>query len=474
MMALLVATMVGALLMTGLIGPKPELVLANGEGAVCPPGNVKYEVSSGYEYTDGSVEIWGDEDQICWSVTPGFSLDDLCLKTGGPGGGSLIDPCGGSPCPDSGCAGPFDYGFSHAVGYTTEEQPEEPTCTSWTVAPTSGLAPLDVLGTGSFSDPDSQVASTFVEWGDSDTTATGLSPVNVPHTYGVGTFTSQLVLVLGDGTEIRDANCQAVVKTTEEQPEEPGCTLEVLEIVHDPQVTLRATWWNATAGPHPLDWDDGQFTQLFGASGLEILSHEYNKGGTREVELTVRGEDGQEFVCSARIEFKEEEPTQRGIQLRLIAGYPGIVEGYPAHCIDRNTGFPEEGCEPLFTFPGCTLEETNDEGCLIHPLAVEDVYVMPVWGENGETGMMDAGHFDPHGGDHFITLLRFVGTWLNPLGTFRAVVPKVPRGVWPVYPDLRLYIDAWNNDDETEHSFDFPGGYQAFKWDEWKHLKPPS
>ncbi|KPJ70019.1 hypothetical protein AMJ51_02675 [Microgenomates bacterium DG_75] len=89
-------------------------------GAVCPHGNVKYEVPEGYEYTDGSATVSGDENQVCWSATSGFQVTGVCIKIGGPGGGSLI-----WEGPGDGCGGPYDYGISHVV-VNTEETPPPP------------------------------------------------------------------------------------------------------------------------------------------------------------------------------------------------------------------------------------------------------------------------------------------------------------------------------------------------------------
>lgn len=90
--------------------------LAPTDGAVCPDGNVKYEIGSGYEYNDGSATITGDGDSVSWEATPGYTITGVCIKIGGPGGGSLINPD-----PADGSAGPFAYDISHVVVTTDEE-----------------------------------------------------------------------------------------------------------------------------------------------------------------------------------------------------------------------------------------------------------------------------------------------------------------------------------------------------------------
>jgi uncharacterized repeat protein (TIGR01451 family)/fimbrial isopeptide formation D2 family protein len=84
-------------------------------GAVCPDGNVKYEIGSGYAYNDGSATITGDGDSVSWTATAGYTITGVCIKIGGPGGGSLIDPN-----PADGSAGPFAYDISHVV-VTTDQ-----------------------------------------------------------------------------------------------------------------------------------------------------------------------------------------------------------------------------------------------------------------------------------------------------------------------------------------------------------------
>ncbi len=81
-------------------------------GAVCPPGNVKYEIGSGYEYNDGSAEISGDAKEVCWEANDGYQVTSVCIKIGGDGGSLIMIG------PGDGCAGSYDYGISHVVTYT--------------------------------------------------------------------------------------------------------------------------------------------------------------------------------------------------------------------------------------------------------------------------------------------------------------------------------------------------------------------
>lgn len=82
---------------------------------ICPVGNVKYEVDDAdYEYSDGSatIEIAPGVDEgknsASWLATSGYEITEVCIKIGGPGGGSLKNGL-----IDGG--GPFEYDISHVV-----------------------------------------------------------------------------------------------------------------------------------------------------------------------------------------------------------------------------------------------------------------------------------------------------------------------------------------------------------------------
>jgi hypothetical protein len=93
--------------------------------------------------------------------------------------------------------------------FTAPPPPKEPTCNSWIVEPSSGKAPLEVSGVADYSDPDKQVTSIYVDWGDGSTGESTL------HKYlNAGDFISQYVLVKKDGSEIRSPACTASVVVT--------------------------------------------------------------------------------------------------------------------------------------------------------------------------------------------------------------------------------------------------------------------
>ena len=93
-------------------------------GAVCGKGQVKFEIDSqSYEYTDGSATVSGDANSVSWAAAPGYTVIGVCVKIGGPGGGSTW-----TFGPGDGSAGPFAYGISHVVVKTDPLPPPEDVC----------------------------------------------------------------------------------------------------------------------------------------------------------------------------------------------------------------------------------------------------------------------------------------------------------------------------------------------------------
>ncbi len=104
--------------------------MVEAEGSTCPAGNVKAEVPmAGYEYNDGTGGIWAEEFRVCWAPKPGYEVVGVCVKIGGPGGGSLINPDPSQNC----WVNDTPYAISHVVLYTRPL----PTLTSTPVVPTS-------------------------------------------------------------------------------------------------------------------------------------------------------------------------------------------------------------------------------------------------------------------------------------------------------------------------------------------------
>ncbi len=115
---------------------------------VCPAGNVKFEVASGYEYNDGSGWIEANEDRACWGANEGYEVVGVCIYIGGPGKEErLINLGPGDGCWDN----PEKYGISHVVLYTEEipeptptDIPPEPTPTEVFPTETPEPTPTDL------------------------------------------------------------------------------------------------------------------------------------------------------------------------------------------------------------------------------------------------------------------------------------------------------------------------------------------
>jgi hypothetical protein len=106
---------------------------------------VKYEVGSGYEYGEGLVEITveGDPEIVTWEAIPPTHISAICVKVGGPGGGSTVyidsAPQQGSWTNDTG------YDVSHIIAYA---QPTAVTLVGFTAStpPTFSLWHLALIG----------------------------------------------------------------------------------------------------------------------------------------------------------------------------------------------------------------------------------------------------------------------------------------------------------------------------------------
>ena len=97
-------------LVMALVLPVAAFAAPQATGAVCPAGNVKYEIDDGdYEYTDGSATVSGDATSVTVSAADGYEIVSVCIKIGGPDGGETFTYQAG------GTFGPYDYGISHVV-----------------------------------------------------------------------------------------------------------------------------------------------------------------------------------------------------------------------------------------------------------------------------------------------------------------------------------------------------------------------
>ena len=99
-----------------LLFAKPPVASAETfTGVVCPAGDTKYEVDSGYEYGENIIvfEVTNDDLTLNWrGYDQAVYVDKICIKIGGPNGGDLI-----YPSPNLGTWTSDTYAISHAVGW---------------------------------------------------------------------------------------------------------------------------------------------------------------------------------------------------------------------------------------------------------------------------------------------------------------------------------------------------------------------
>jgi len=179
-----------------------------------------------------------------------------------------------------------------------------PTC-QFSVTPSSGAAPLQVTGQGSCSDPDGNLASTSIAWGDGSTTP-GDSGT---HTYaGAGTFTATLTGTDKDGAQ-GSASKQVAVTVPANRP--PTCSLTISNSSGTAPVAVNAT--AACADPEGalssvlLDFGDGFY------AGTASGSHTYGSAGT--------------FVVSAVALDKAGNASSPAQQTVTVSAPPAIFAG---------------------------------------------------------------------------------------------------------------------------------------------------
>lgn len=114
-------------------------IASESSGAVCPPGNVKFEADGGYEYTDDSATITLSDNAMSatWSPEPNCAVSAVCIKIGGPGGGSLVNPD-----PNTRSWSSDTYAISHVV-LTTQCAPNAVGLTGFTAEPLASPAGFD-------------------------------------------------------------------------------------------------------------------------------------------------------------------------------------------------------------------------------------------------------------------------------------------------------------------------------------------
>lgn len=155
----------------------------------------------------------------------------------------------------------------------TPNQP--PNCTLTSVSPTSGAAPLPVTASGSCTDPEGDVTSTTINWGDG-TTSTGSSG---SHTYAAtGNF--PVTLSATDAAGNNASSAPVNVNVTNNKP--PSCSLSITPDKGSAPLSVTA---NASCNDpendiisEALNWGDGTTTPV--SSTTQTYTHTYATAGT--------------------------------------------------------------------------------------------------------------------------------------------------------------------------------------------------
>jgi hypothetical protein len=134
---------VGMLIVFNQATPATQVMFASTaveQGKVCPKGNVKKEVPGNYEYNDGTGWIESGLFQARWGANSDYEIGKVCIKIGGPGGGTLVWPNAQA----GSWTNPTKYGISHVVLYRGEVSPTPTLTPTPTDVPTPTLTATPV------------------------------------------------------------------------------------------------------------------------------------------------------------------------------------------------------------------------------------------------------------------------------------------------------------------------------------------
>ena len=174
-----------------------------------------------------------------------------------------------------------------------------PTCTL-SVSPSSGNAPLAVNANANCQDPDNNIATVTINWGDGSPPSGGTEPnLGATHVYpGAGTFT--VTATATDAGGLQGSATQTVtVSSAPSGNQPPSCTLSVAPTSGQAPLTVTAAGACSDPEGHlagaTLDWGDGA-TQAT-PSG----THTYTHPGNFQVVLTGRDAEGATGTASQRV-----------------------------------------------------------------------------------------------------------------------------------------------------------------------------
>ena len=202
----------------------------------------------------------------------------------------------------------------------TANQP--PTC-SLTVSPTSGAAPLTVTATGSCTDPENDISSEVLDWGDHNTT----SGASGTHTYTTrGQF--KVTLTATDAGGLTGSASQTV---TVSKNQVPTCTLSVTPNSGPAPLTVSAvgacTDTDGDTLTTSLSWGDGNTTD--GSTG----THTYNNSGNFTVTITAADPAGNQGNASQAVSVASTTPACT-VQVSPSSGNAPLAVTVAASCSD--------------------------------------------------------------------------------------------------------------------------------------------
>jgi PKD repeat protein len=203
-----------------------------------------------------------------------------------------------------------------------------PTCPTFTVSPTTGPAPLNVTASGSCSDPENDITSTTITWGDGTSTP-GTSGA---HTYSTaGSFTVTLTATDSAGNTGSSAS-QTVTVQTQNHP--PTCTLQVSPDHGNAPLPVTASG-NCTdpqnqAMTTVLNWGDGTTTNS--TSG----THTFTTPGNFMVVLTATDSGGLSGSASHNVTVSQTQnlPPTCSLSVSPTGGQVPVTVTVTPNCSD--------------------------------------------------------------------------------------------------------------------------------------------
>lgn len=209
-------------------------------------------------------------------------------SSGGSSGSHTYNTAGNFPVTLSATDSVGNTGTSAPV--TVSVARNQPPACSLSLNPKSGQAPLTVTASASCTDPENDITSEVLNWGDGATTPVSSASQTYVHTYtGAGNFT---VTLTATDSANNTVSVSKAVKVTADST--PACTLTLIPTTGQAPLTVTA---NASCtdpqndiASEQLRWGDGATTTVL--PGNPAYTHTYNGAGTFTVTLTATDSAG--------------------------------------------------------------------------------------------------------------------------------------------------------------------------------------